>query len=123
MSAVKPALVIKTGDTFPTLVTRFEDEKGQIDLSSAETVKVYLSLVVEEGEPGLVVEGVCSIEATEEEVNGKMTKVWLAKFTFTPEDTATAGLYKVEHKATLAPGVVESLPNKDYDYIEIQPSL
>jgi hypothetical protein len=113
------ALVIKTGDTFPTLVARFEDENGQINLSSAEKIEIYIALE----ESDRVIEGVCSVKEAEEEINGVMTKVWLVSFTFTAEDSEEAGVYNVEHKITWAPGSVESVPNEGYNQIEIQPSL
>ena len=124
MSAkIKPTLVIKTGDTFPTVVARFEDDNGHVNLSTAEKIKIFLSLEVEDGEPEHVVEGECEQKEVEEEIDGVKVKVWVTIFTFTSEDSARAGVYRVEHKITWSPGVIESVPNEGYVTMEIQESL
>jgi hypothetical protein len=106
---------IKQNDTYPYLAAQLKEskeggEKELIDLTSAEKVKFVAKLKTGE----TVIEGECTIVEAKE---GKVEYEWAS------EDTKTAGLYEIEFKITWAPDKVQSVPNEDYDEIEIEASL
>jgi hypothetical protein len=101
-------LVVKQGDTFPGVETTLTDSKGAINLTEATSVK----FIAKSGSH--IIEGNCTIIEA-----GKGT----VSYPWAEGDTGITGVYKVEYKITWKSGGIQSVPNQNYDEIEIEESL
>ncbi len=99
----------KTGDTVPDLELTAEDENGPIDLSTAESIELFLESSTH------TLEGLCS--KVGEGGAGQLKYVWKEG------DTDVAGDYKLEIKIVWSPAHIQSIPNEGTDKVIFEESL
>tara|TARA_R100001086_G_scaffold16743_2_gene8190 strand:- start:482 stop:799 length:318 start_codon:yes stop_codon:yes gene_type:complete len=104
------AFYIKKGDTSPILQATLTDYNGDpVNLTAAD-----VQFRMENFDGTLKVNAACTVtDAT----NGVIT------YTFTTDDTDTAGTYKAEFEATYSDASVETFPNKGSERIIIQEDI
>jgi hypothetical protein len=110
--------VINRGDTFPPLEAVLEKRNKTtlkwepLDLTEAETVTLYMQST----EPAqLQVYGTCTIAS--ERKSGAVEYPWGAT------DTELANTYRAQFEILWKNGKRQTVPNRDYLVVEIQPDL
>lgn len=110
------SLILKLGDTYPPVETVLESTVSgafaPIDLTSAEKIYFIMKLL---GIPVLKQECV--------KPGGGFDSSGLVVYKWKTGETATVGLYRVEYEIRWTGGGIQSVPNENYDTIEIQEDL
>jgi hypothetical protein len=105
-----PDLTLKTGDTFPPLVTTLEENGGPLDLTGADTVTMRMA----SGQTSLT-DLECDVVG--DPTNGIVEYVWQAG------DTDVPGTYKVDFLIDFGTGQLQSAPNDSEKEIVIRPAV
>jgi hypothetical protein len=100
-----PDLTLKSGDTWPPLVTTLEDGGGPLDLTTAVGVTMKMASPTV-SKTGLV----CTITDAS---NGIVSYTWASG------DTSAPGTYKVEFTVDFGTGKLQTAPNDAYREIVI----
>jgi hypothetical protein len=103
-------LVVKAGDTYPSLVTTLEENGGPLDLTGASSVTMRMA-----SSSVSMTDLVCTVVGDPTE--GVVEYEWEAG------DTATPGTYKVDFLIDFGDGQLQSAPNDSEKEIVIRPAV
>jgi DNA-binding beta-propeller fold protein YncE len=103
-------LILKTGDTFPPLVTTLEENGSPLDLTGADSVTMRMS------------SGNVSLTDLACDVVGDPTN-GIVEYDWEPGDTDTPGTYKVDFLIDFGSDNLQSAPNDSEKEIVIRPAV
>lgn len=117
-ASVTPSLYLKVGDTYPYLLGTASKKSGLVNLSTAAKLEVVLTCT----EAAKRITGLAEyIQPPVEDEEG-VERNW--QYKWAANDTATAGLYKVELKVywseITSPKQLEIYPNQGVTYVMIE---
>lgn len=106
-----PDRIFKQHDTWPPLDVTLSDANGPIDLTDASEVRLLMKGQKTSG--AVTVDGVMTIDPDQVTNTGHVTYDWVSP------DTDVVDTYQTEFQITWTGGGIETVPNGDYNSIEI----